>query len=69
MSCSWASSIPRLRSMRIACIVWAQELITERTEFVWLCLQSYFLIVSFICVEIYSSFMEGSLVSFASKKR
>ena len=31
MSCSWASSIPRLRSMRIACIVWAQELITERT--------------------------------------
>ena len=31
MSCNWASSIPRLRSMRIACIVWAQELITERT--------------------------------------
>jgi len=31
MSCNWASSIPRLRSMRIACIVWAQELITEHT--------------------------------------
>jgi len=28
MSCNWASSIPRLRSMRIACIIWAQELIT-----------------------------------------